>query len=255
MAFLDLEPKDDHELRLRTLLEWAHSITSLELLSPTAMRGGARGPTDDIGTRGERLASFLASLSTESKSNIVSRLNKFYPIHSIQTTRKRAGWVDMKIAERFRQVSGISPSQASDGLLRLMALCAIPEFSETASLIMLDEVEDGVEPHVLPEIIGQIVSESSSQFMFTSHSPLLVNFYRPDDIHILTRRQSGSVATCPFSDLDFWKQGSEYFGPGELWSMAERKSFQREVVHRSRSSPRNRNSRFSSKLAYRFMTS
>ena len=179
LAFYDLDAQGEDAAGLRDIVEWGRNITSLELLSPTAMRRGARGSTRDIGPRGERLASFLASLSHTAKDNLVRRLSAFYPIREILTTRKRAGWVDMRIAEEFSHLGAIGPLHASDGLLRLMALCAIPEFSPPASLVLLDEIEDGVEPHILPDIIRQIVSDSRSQFAFTSHSPILVNSFRP----------------------------------------------------------------------------
>lgn len=246
LAFFDFDQDREVQSHLREIVEWAQSITSLELLSPTGMRRGARGLTDNIGLRGERLASFLASLDAKSKSRVVARLKKFYPIQNIETTRKRAGWVDMRIAERFTNLGGISPSHVSDGLLRLIALCAIPEFDSNTSLVLLDEIEDGIEPHILPEIIEKIVADSGSQFIFTSHSPLLVNFFDPPDIHVLARLPNGAITTSQFSEFSTWQEGLEYFGPGEIWSMAERNAFQiaakrlrpRRNVNEDRFSPR-----------------
>lgn len=226
LAYLDFDQDGEAQSHLREIAKWAQNITSLEMLSPSGMRRGARGLTDNIGLRGERLTSFLASLDAKSKSRVVARLKKFYPIQNIETTRKRAGWVDMRIAERFTNLGGIGPSHVSDGLLRLLALCAIPEFDSHTSLVLLDEIEDGIEPHILPEIIEKIVTDSGSQFIFTSHSPLLVNFFEPTDIHVLARLPDGAITTSQFSEFSSWQEGLEYFGPGEIWSMAERNAFQ-----------------------------
>ena len=256
LAFYDLDSLGQQATALRTCADWAQDITSLELLSPNAMRGGARGSTRDIGPRGERLTSFLANLSTTAKSNLVRRLSSFYPIEQIQTTRKRAGWVDMRIAENFSDMGEIGPSHASDGLLRLLALCAIPEFGDAASLVLLDEIEDGVEPHTLPDIIRNIVSECHAQFIFTSHSPLLVNSFRSTEIQLLTRRPTGSVATSRFCDLDCWGEGIDYFGPGELWGMAEREALQERIVARTTPPPTGSGAfseRFSHAFARQFM--
>ena len=257
LAFYDLDAPGQQEVALQHVMNWAGEITSLELLSPNAMRRGARGSTKDIGPRGERLTSFLANLSATAKSNLVRRLSRFYPIEQIETTRKRAGWVDMRIAESFSDVGGVGPVHASDGLLRLLALCAIPEFGDSASLVLLDEIEDGVEPHTLPDIVGNIVSECHSQFIFTSHSPLLINSFRSAEIQVLTRRPTGSVATSRFGDLDCWGEGIEYFGPGELWSMAERDALQERILGRPTSPPtdtRASTSRFSQAFARQFMS-
>lgn len=236
---------------------WVQNITSLELLSPTAMRQGARGDTHDIGTKGERLASFLGHLDPRSKSNIVARLRRFYPIQNINTVRKRAGWVDVKIAEAFSGLRGITPTHASDGLLRLMALCAIPEFHQETSLVMLDEIEDSIEPHILPELIEAIVKDSASQFIFTSHSPLFVNFVKPRDIRILTRQGAGAVVASRFSEMESWTDGLEFLGPGELWSMTEKDAIQKGLAKRSRLPSRlnyKELNRFSPEDAHAFMT-
>ncbi len=235
LAFLDFDREEQSYSNLYDVVEWAQRIISLELLSPTAMRRGARGATDNIGIRGERLASFLASLDSKSKDATVRRLREYYPLRSIETTRKRAGWVDMRISESFSQIGEIAPPHASDGLLRLIAICAIPEFTLQASLVMLDEIEDGIEPHILPELIKRVVSDSRSQFIFTSHSPLLVNFFEPGEIHVLARMTDGSIATSQFSDLDDWQEGLEYFGPGELWSMSERKGIGKKLARERKS--------------------
>lgn len=257
LAFVKLPADDDTAHDLLQILEWAQNITSLELLSPTAMRQSARGDTQGIGTRGERLASFLGNLDSRSKSNIVTRLRRFYPIRNISTVRKRAGWVDVRIAEAFRGLRGITPTHASDGLLRLIALCAIPEFHHDTSLVMLDEIEDGIEPHILPELIESIVTDAAGQFIFTSHSPLFVNFIKPEDIHILTRQAHGAVETSRFFEMETWTDGLEFFGPGELWSMTEKDAIQRGLARRSRPPSRLNYkdlSRFSAEDAREFMT-
>lgn len=240
LAFLDLARDEPDHSTLDDVIDWAQRIISLELLSPTAMRRGARSAAKDIGIRGEKLASFLANLDSKSKSATVRRLKKFYPLKNIETTRKRAGWVDTKIAETFTDIGEIGPTHASDGLLRLIAICAIPEFALEASLVMLDEIEDGIEPHILPELVRRVVADSSSQFIFTSHSPLLVNFFEPEDIHMMARTKDGSIATSQFSDLDDLQEGLEYFGPGELWGMAERNVVAKQLIRKRQLAKRKR---------------
>ena len=258
MAFMDFDRNDQAHTHFSAIVEWAQRITSLELLSPMAMRRGTRGSADDIGVSGERLASFLANLDSRSKGAVVARLKKFYPLQNIETTRKRAGWVDMRISESFAKIGTIGPSHASDGLLRLIAICAIPEFDSHASLVMLDEIEDGIEPHILPDIVRRVVADSRSQFIFTSHSPLLVNFFDSSDIHIMARMRSGAISTTAFSELSSLHEGLEYFGPGELWSMAEQRAIRRDLAkwRRSRAGSRERDvGRFSRTAAQRFMGS
>lgn len=208
---------------LMRVREWLRGITSLELLSPVAMRGQARGQHQDIGPRGQHLAKFLGRLPTEAKSRVVGRLAEFYPtLSSVSTTKKRAGWVDVKIGESFANFSEIGLHHVSDGFLRLLALCAIPEFPDDDVLVLLDEIEDGIDPHILPAVIERITSESRAQFIMTSHSPIVANFVRQDEIYFVGRMPDGSVASAPFQDFDSVREGLEYFGMGELWTMMDR---------------------------------
>jgi predicted ATPase len=207
----------DREL-LKELKEWIDGITSLELLNPVTMRSKLRGDSDDIGQQGERLASFLADLTSGAKERVVGRMAKFYPIRDIDTTRKRAGWIDMRIAEAFRLMGRIDVAHMSDGFLRILALCAIPEFDEDAGLILLDEVEDGIEPHILPQLIEQIASETSSQMIMTSHSPLLINFFDKNEIYLLSRDSNGNTVGSMATDLRAFQEEGSYLGIGEIWA-------------------------------------
>lgn len=207
---------DDADL-LRHLQAWAGEITSLELLNPLTMRNRLRLEGDDIGAHGERLASFLAALSSDAKDRVVHRMANFYPIKDLDTTRKRAGWIDMRVAESFSQMGRIAVDHMSDGFLRILALCAIPEFAYDGGLVLVDEVEDGIEPHILPHLIERIAAESAAQLVFTSHSPLLINFFDQDQVYVLARDETGHTVGAPATALAPFQEAEGYLGSGEIW--------------------------------------
>lgn len=209
---------DEDAKSLESLSNWATGITSLELLNPSTMRNRLRGEGNDIGPQGERLATFLAELKPDSKERVVHRIRDFYPIKDLDTTRKRAGWIDMQVAEAFRMMGRVDATHMSDGFLRILALCAIPEFGPEASLVLLDEVEDGIEPHILPPLIERIAEESSSQLLMTSHSPLLINFFEQSQIFLLSRDKNGQTVGAEVSKLKPFQQGGKYLGTGEIWA-------------------------------------
>ncbi len=228
VAFLSLEGRvQDFVAGLR---EWAAGIRSLELLSPTQMRQGARGSATDIGMRGERLSGFLASLSAERKASLISRLQVFYPLSGLETTRKRAGWIDLQIAEQYENFRSIGAAHMSDGFMRMLGLAAIPEFADAVSLVLLDEVEDGIDPHVLPAFIQLIARESRAQLIMTSHSPSLVNSFTPSQISFVARDGDGRSVSAPFDDLSVLKDELAYFGPGEIWANSDMKDINRLVL-------------------------
>lgn len=228
-----LAKNSEQEEALEGLRNWILGVTSLELLSPIAMRRGARGHQKNIGQSGEFLASFLANIGSEKRSRVVERLQRFYPLEKLDTTRKRAGWVDMQLAEAYRNVGKISPTHMSDGFFRLLALCTIPEFDEPISLILLDEVEDGIEPHVLPELIRQVSEETTGQLLATSHSPHLVNMFPDECVSIVVRDSEGRTRVARPGDIGEFREGLEYLGSGEIWINSERNYFYNKIQKRT----------------------
>lgn len=252
-ALIQIATLTHHHEKIAPVLDWCERITSLELLNPVAMRSNARGSPKGIGTRGQRLAGFLASLDTKTKARIVDRLSDFYPLSHLSTTKKKAGWVDLKIGEAF-SIGHIPAQHMSDGFMRLLALCAIPEFGSRASLVLLDEIEDGIEPHILPRLIDRIVQDSSAQFVMTSHSPLLVNFFPPENVTLVTRSPEGRSIFCRISDLDIIKKGREYLGPGEIWANSGLMTWNEEAAKAGSAKPDNSTAtKFSDAWASEFM--
>lgn len=222
---------DQDAVLLQNLKAWADGIASLELLNPTTMRNRLRNDGPDIGSHGEHLASFLAALSADAKDSIVRRMADFYPINDIDTTRKRTGWIDMKVAEAFKLMGRVDLAHMSDGFLRILALCSIPDFGEAIRLVLLDEVEDGIEPHILPHLIERVAADSSAQLVMTSHSPLLINFFEQDEIYLLARDSSGHTVGGEVARLRPFQQGGNYFGTGEIWANAGLESLDASMPH------------------------
>ncbi|QQP93589.1 ATP-binding protein (plasmid) [Skermanella sp. TT6] len=226
---------------VRRLRSWGSGIFSLELLNPDAMRRGARGNPSDIGPRGERLAGFLASLPSARKARLVERLTPYFRLQGLETTRRRAGWIDMRIAESFEDFGWMGVAHMSDGFMRLLGLAAIPEFGPSASMVLLDEVENGIEPHILPDFISMIARESNVQLVLTSHSPSLVNQFEPGQIGFLARRPDGAAVAAPFSSLEPLVNGLRYLGAGEVWTITDMNRINEMVVEASHNGPRGSN--------------
>jgi len=223
---------------VKSLEEWGTGIFSLELMSPAAMRRGTRVVSPHIGHRGELLAGFLASLNSSQKSELVQKIGKFFPsISKLNTTRKRAGWVDLKIAENFPRSGEFSANHISDGLLRIIALISISEFALDTSLILLDEVEDGIDPHILPGILEDIQRESSISILMTSHSPILVNLFPPESISFVARTDDGPAVTARFDEIREIQKDLEFEGTGEIWLHTSPETIKKWVISAQNNKP------------------
>ncbi len=108
----------------------------------------------------------------------------------------------------------------STGTLRILALLALFSHPEPPPLIVIEEIENGLDPrsvHLIVEEIRRVTESGHSQVILTSHSPYLLDLF--DLSHILLVERRDGVATFSRPDecqeLDRWK---ERFGPGRLMS-------------------------------------
>lgn len=211
------------------LLSWLTKIQSLELLSPTAMKGGTRRNEKDMGARGDHLAGFLASLKPRQRSRVVSRVGRFYPLDNLQTVRKRAGWIDLILSEQFSAFGSIPSTQMSDGFMRLLALCAIPELPDV-SIVLLDEIEDGIEPHILGRLITLVTQETDAQIVATSHSPIIANVVGAPSLRLISRAPDGRSVAAEVDEMPAFRVGRDYLGPGELWANTDLSVLESEAL-------------------------
>jgi predicted ATPase len=109
-------------------------------------------------------------------------------------------------------------AQASDGMLRAMALVALlgmPSFDLPAALI-LDEPELGLHPYAITVIAGMLKNVSRTrQVIVSTQSATLVDEFGPDDVIVVDRHERESVFTRHNEkDLEAWL---EDYSLSELW--------------------------------------
>ncbi len=108
----------------------------------------------------------------------------------------------------------------STGTLRVLALLALFRHPNPPPFIIIEEIENGLDPRSVQLIVEEIrrVTESGrSQIILTSHSPYLLDLFDLSHIVLVERRDGTPTFTRPDKcrELDRWK---ERFGPGRLMS-------------------------------------
>ena len=132
----------------------------------------------DIGTHGEYIASFLYRLQGERPKffDAVSRaLRSVVPsVEGIQVqVNEVRGTLDLWIRQAG---SAYSARIASEGTLRVLALCAIAANPWADSLVALEEPENGVDPRQTDWIARLLLELARSrQVLVTTHSPIFVD--------------------------------------------------------------------------------
>ena len=110
----------------------------------------------------------------------------------------------------------------STGTLRILALLALFRHPEPPPLIVIEELENGLDPraiHLIVEEIRNLVESGRSQVIVTTHSPYLLDLLPLWSIVLVERSEGkGPVFFRPDEqpELDSWL---ERFGPGKLYTM------------------------------------
>ncbi|MBI3267782.1 MAG: AAA family ATPase [Planctomycetes bacterium] len=214
-----LEPKEDRA-RFPTLVSvaaWARGIHGyffldpLKLRAPSREEGGERG-SPDIGRHGELLASFLHTLRQRAPvafERMVARVQKHYPpLRKLETARTAYGCTRLYARERWNgSEARFNAQQVSDGLLRLIAVAAMHELPSPPRVLLIDEVENGLHPHLLGGLIEMLQAfvrerKGASQVIVTTHSPITVNFCdSPESVLIVHRGKAGEDRVIPMSSV------------------------------------------------------
>ena len=220
-----LDPKDDREAHpgLLALRAWAERIFSFWSLDPALLRAPSSGAAGLVGPRGGNLASFLWNLKRRDKeafARFVARVAQYYPrLRDIDVKADGAGMKTLAIHEAWNNAPvAFNANQVSDGLLRLLAVASIPEWEHAPSIVLLDEVENGLHPRLIGGI-AQLLEEISktTQVVATTHSPITLNYVPADHIRLVTRGKGGAVTVTNLTATNGYEQLREHFEPGELW--------------------------------------
>ncbi len=110
----------------------------------------------------------------------------------------------------------------STGTLRLLALLALFRHPEPPPLIVIEEIENGLDPrtiHLIVEELRNLVESGRSQVIVTTHSPYLLDLLPLWSIVLVERTEDkGPVFSRP-DDNPALEKWAEKFGPGRLYTM------------------------------------
>jgi predicted ATPase len=108
----------------------------------------------------------------------------------------------------------------STGTLRAAALLACLRHPVPPPLLIVEEIENGLDPrtmHLIVEEIRAAISSGRTQVLLTTHSPYLLDLLDLSHIVVVEREKGQPVFRRPDSDqLIEW---SKTFSPGRLYTM------------------------------------
>ena len=116
----------------------------------------------------------------------------------------------------------VPASQASDGTLLILAYLSVLYLPEPPRLLLVEEPENGIHPNRLREILSvlrELIKEQShTQIVLTTHSPYVLDLFKPEEVTLCTKLKSGAIKTLQLSDSDTVKKQLDVFTLGEIWT-------------------------------------
>lgn len=123
------------------------------------------------------------------------------------------------LAAELKDGTRVGVETLSEGFLYAVAFAALRHM-DSVSILCVEEPENGLHPARIREVMNVLrdLSQRGTQVLLTTHSPLVVNELRPDEVTVVTRPAGGSVATR-LIDVPLYRERTERDGllPGEFW--------------------------------------
>lgn len=218
-------PMPDFADEARHILDWQFLTLSPERMGlpvPQQRTGGGVRLARD----GSNIADFLLDLRRQDQNafdGIVETMSYVLPYaKDIQPSLtsseiERKAW--LQLTEAGFKVPGW---MLSTGTLRLLALLALLRHPKPPSLIVVEEIENGLDPrsiHLIVEEIRNAVLDGTTQVILTTHSPYLLDLLTLDHLVLVERDAKGQPRFLRPADNENLQRWATEFAPGKLYTM------------------------------------
>ena len=195
-------------------------LKSLELLNPQIIKSRSR-EADDVGPGGERLAGYLFHLDKKESERVITDLRKFYPrIDDTRAQSLRAGWKSFWVTEHYGSSGRIETEiqHLNDGMLRILTIIA--QVRSGRGFILLDEIENGINPELVEQLMDYLV-RSGKQILVTTHSPIVLNYLEDEvarrGLYLVYKESDGTTRCERYFSSSLTNEKLAFLGPGEIF--------------------------------------
>ncbi len=112
----------------------------------------------------------------------------------------------------------VPATHMSEGMLYWLAFEALA-FTDPLDMLLVEEPENGLHPHRIADVVAMLraLSERGTQVVLATHSPLVVNELRPEEVSVLTRDAATGTRVTPLTATAHFASRSQVYQNGELW--------------------------------------
>lgn len=208
-----------------------NSLRNILVLNPIPSKMGDYtriSDTEELRPYADNISSVLYRLckSKESKEKILDIIQKLpeNEIIDIDFVKTTLGDVTFTLKEKFgKRTHLIDAKRLSDGTLRCLAVIAALISEKEGSIVIIEEVDNGIHPSRakgLIEAISSIAKEKGIDVIITTHNPALLNSLYGDyllGVSICYRNsETGSSEIIPFIDIKKYPKLLAQGGLGDL---------------------------------------
>ncbi len=200
------------------ITDWYVSYLSID----DARRQPEAGPQERLTKTGDNLPNviqYLKEQHSERLEKIIEVLQRRVPgLERVEAEPMPDGRLLLQIKDApFKRP--VLSRFASDGTLKMLAYLTVLYDPEPPQFIGIEEPENYLHPRLLPELAEECgAAGEKSQLLVTTHSPFLLNSFRPEQIRVLYRDERGFTQTERASDIEgipqFVREGATM---GYLW--------------------------------------
>jgi predicted ATPase len=144
-------------------------------------------------------------------------------LHNLSPSEKQLGLTLLDGTE-------VGPAEMSEGMLYWLAFAIIEHLAPQA-MILIEEPENGLHPARIREVMKVLREVSQrTQIILATHSPLVINELKPDEVTIVTRTPERGTICTPMTATKNFAQRSKIYALGELWLSYADGNFESELV-------------------------
>ena len=216
--------------RFRNVLQSLLS-TSKYAFDPTALRQPSSLSPDPVLTAtGENLASVMDAIGAGPDRSAIINLERVLheeipTLRGVALPTRSDGLksLEFTLSGNGRPFITIPAALASEGALLLTAFLALA-YGNTPDILLIEEPENGLHPSRLKLVIDILrkistgeVGNRPRQVLVTTHSPILLNYARPEEVRIFQRDREGGTRVTPMTKVHDIDKLLQEFAVGELW--------------------------------------
>jgi predicted ATPase len=108
---------------------------------------------------------------------------------------------------------------------------AVIEYLRPVGILLIEEPENGLHPSRIAEVMRILRDVSKwTQVLMATHSPLIINELKPEEVTIVTRTPEAGTICTPMTATKNFAERSKIYALGELWLSYADGDLERELV-------------------------